>query len=118
MIWLNPESVTIGGVALTEVRAVAVDREAKRRVEEQGDVGPHLVFVDVPEQRVWVRITRSVVRSEALTLRPGDSVAVSFRTAPGASAAGVRRVSATVVPIAMPEVVRADINVSSSSQSR
>lgn len=97
MIWLTPTSITLGTLTLTDVVAVAIDREAKRRIEEHADTGPHLVFADVPEQRVWVRITRRLARSEALPLSPGDSVSLSFRTAPGASASGGRRVTATVV---------------------
>jgi len=97
MLFLNPNCVTLGSLTLTDVAAIAVDRDAKRRTEEGGDTGPHLLFVDVPEQRVWVRITRRLTRSEPFPLALADSVALAFRAATGASAASVRRYTATVV---------------------
>ena len=58
MLWLNPTEVHLLGVALDGVLAVSVDRFATRTAEERGDLGPHVVFVDAPEQRVSVRVRR------------------------------------------------------------
>jgi len=97
MIWLSPDRVTLGNLALDGVEMVAIDRSASLTAIERGDEGPHVQFVDVPAQRIDVRIVRRVTRSEALGLAPGASVALSMRRAPSASAAGVQRIDATVV---------------------
>lgn len=97
MLWLNPERVTIGAVELRGVIAVAVDREAARLTEEFSDLGPHVAFADVPEQRVMIRLTRELVESEGTLLRPGDQGALSFRASANASDVAGRTVSATVV---------------------
>ncbi len=97
MIWLNPQSVTLGTVVLDNVDSVSIDRTAARTALEFTDAGPYPGFVDVPEQRVDVRITRRITASHDTGLRPGDSVLLTMRRAPGASAAGVSRVQASVV---------------------
>lgn len=56
MIWLNPDRVALGSFELRHVTSIAVDREARRRTEEWTDLGPHLAFADVPEQRVNVMV--------------------------------------------------------------
>lgn len=97
MIWLNPERVTLGPFELRNVLSVAVDRDAHRTAEEWTDLGPHLGFADVPEQRVSVMISRRILETETVGPKPGESHALVFRTSAGASAAGVRLVSMTVV---------------------
>ena len=97
MIWLNPRRVTIGGAELGHVSLVSVDRTSDRVVVEYSDVGPQVAFVDVPERRVTIRIERAVVSDGDAPVRPGDASALSFRTAPSASGAGAREVSASVV---------------------
>lgn len=97
MIWLNPEKVTLGSFELKDVTLVAVDRTARRTAEEWTDIGPHVGFADVPEQRVSVSIARRILETETTGPRPGESHLLTFRTAAGASAAAVRQVSMTVV---------------------
>lgn len=97
MIWLNPERVTLGPFELRNVSVVALDRVAHRTAEEWTDLGPHIGFVDVPEQRVVVSIARQVLETETTGPKPGESHALSFRTAAGSSAAAVRTVNMTVV---------------------
>lgn len=97
MVWLNPDTVTLDSTVLTHVTFAAIDREARRTAIEWTDLGAYPAFADVPEQRVTVRITRRVSASEPAPARPGDQVLFTLRSAPGASAAGVRVVSATVV---------------------
>lgn len=97
MIWLNPDKVTLGSFELRNVSLVAVDRAARRTAEEWTDVGPHLGFADVPEQRVSVSISRQILETETTGPRPGEAHALTFRTSAGSSAAAVRSVSMTVV---------------------
>jgi hypothetical protein len=51
----------------------------------------------VPEQRVDLTIVRRVTSTETAAPRPGDSLALSLRAAPGASAANILQVSASIV---------------------
>jgi hypothetical protein len=97
MIWLNPEKVTFGPFELRNVMSVAVDRVSHRTAEEWTDLGPHLGFADVPEQRVSVMIFRRILETETTGPRPGESHALAFRTSAGASAAAARLVSMSVV---------------------
>lgn len=97
MIWLNPEKVSLGSLELRNVTLVGVDREARRIAEEWTDLGPHMGFADVPEQRIGVLIARRILESETTGPKPGESHTLTFRTAAGASAAAVRSVSIPVV---------------------
>lgn len=97
MVFLNPDIVTLGALTLTNVQFVAIDREARRTALEYSDLGPHAAFVDVPEQRITVRIVRRITESEALPIKPGDRLALALRAAPNLSGAGVRASAATVV---------------------
>jgi hypothetical protein len=97
MLSLHPPSVSLLGVALADVDALAVDRRTSKHAEERTDRGPHLVFADAPEQRVTVAITRTLTRDEATTFRPGDQGDLRFTTAPSASDGARRTFAATVV---------------------
>ncbi len=97
MIFLNPETVSLGSQSLTNVSAIAIDRESARLIDDWSDLGPHLVLADVPEQRVRFQIVRAVTETETAAPRPGDQLALSFRTAPSASALSIRRITATLV---------------------
>ncbi len=97
MIWLNPETVTLGAVTLTNVVSVAIDRQGRRTVSQYTDLGRYSAFLDVPEQKVTVRIVRRITESEGTTIRPGDKLTLGVRASAGQSAAGVRKTSATVV---------------------
>lgn len=100
MLWLNPTEVNLLGVALDGVLAISVDRFATRTAEERGDLGPHVVFVDAPEQRVSVRVRRRVGDGSAPAVSGigvGAMGALSFRVAGSVGDRQGRRVSATVV---------------------
>lgn len=62
MLVLDPEVVRFEDVVFEDALGVAIDRQARKLVEEWGDDGPHAAMVDVPEQRVVVRVTRRPVR--------------------------------------------------------
>lgn len=97
MIWLNPEKVSLGSLELRNVTLIAVDRGARRTAEEWTDLGPHVGFADVPEQRIGVLISRRILESETTGPKPGESYTLTFRTSAGASAAAVRSVGIPVV---------------------
>ena len=101
MVFLNPDTVTLGALALTNVQFVAFDREARRTALEYTDLGPYAAFADVPEQRIVVRIVRRITESEALPIKPGDRATLSLRSGPNLSGAAVRATSATVVVTAV-----------------
>ncbi len=97
MIWLNPETVTLGTAPLTNVVSVSIDRQAHRTVAQYTDFGRYAAFIDVPEQKVTVRILRRITESEATTIRPGDKLTMSVRASAGQSAAAIRKTVATLV---------------------
>lgn len=97
MLILNPRSVKFGGVLWDEVTAVVVDRAAHRTVAEWGDLGPHAVVVDVPEQSVRLRVVRSVSRDDIDVPRPGDAATLVFYTTPAGNELRRRRVSCAAV---------------------
>jgi hypothetical protein len=100
MLWLNPTAVDLFGAALGGVSSVAVDRAATRSAEERGDLGPHVVFADAPEQRVTVRVRRRVDEASAGALSGvavGAMGELSFRVSASRSDRGGRVVRATVV---------------------
>lgn len=97
MIWLSPRNVTLGGVTVEHVSAVSMSRKADKVIVEAGSGGPHVRFADVPEQRVEIEITRTVVDREDHGIRPGDARSLQFRTAPSGAGLPVREVTAEVV---------------------
>ena len=97
MLILNPRSVKFGGATWDDVTMVAVDREAHRHVQEWGDLGPHAVVVDVPEQRVRVRVVRNVGAGDIDVPRPGDAATLTLYTAPAGNELRRRRVSCAAV---------------------
>lgn len=107
MIWLNPRRVTFDGTELGYVRNVVLDRKAERVVVEWSDTGPHVAYADVPEQRVVLTLTRTVVEEGAGEIRPGDAGMLTFRTSPNASDAQVREIEAGVVVTAVEHEVSA-----------
>jgi hypothetical protein len=97
MLVLGPESVEFEGEVWSGVEAVAIDRTAKRELVEVGDLGPHVVFADIPERRVNVKVVRKIDRSELESVKPGDEGELSFRAGFGRTDAGWSRVSTDVV---------------------
>lgn len=97
MLWLNPTLVMLGASALDNVEQLAVSRAPHRLATEWTDLGPHLAFADVPEQRVDLRIRRRLTDSTTLALVPGDRVAFTARRAPTAGAIGIVEITAQIV---------------------
>jgi hypothetical protein len=96
---LNPRSVSFGSATWEGVSSIVVDRQAARTLEELGDNGPYPVLVDVPEQRVRVKVVQEFTRDEMSAPAPGEQATLQFVTAPGASTAGLRRVTLTAIVI-------------------
>ncbi len=98
MIWLNPKTVDLGGTILDNVSSVSIDENSSRLVVEHQDDGPHVVFVDVPERKIVVKIRRRVVTDEVLGIDLGDSRALTMRTTDsGGDGLNGAQVTATVV---------------------
>lgn len=92
MLLLNPESVKFGSSLWTDVTGVVIDRAAERLAAEWSDMGPYAVLVDVPEQRVTVRVTRRLVRDTPSSPVPSDAAELTVCTSPGAGDARRRRI--------------------------
>lgn len=100
MLFLNPQNVALDGAPLDHVRAIAVSRKAHRLVVEYTDRGPHPSFIDVPEQRTTITITRDLTDGEPqinTTIKPGLQTQLTFTTAPNASDAQTQPFTITVV---------------------
>jgi len=80
----NPTEVSFGARVLDGVEAIVIDRSAAREVSEFDDFGAHLVFADVPEQRVTIRVVRELVRDGLDDPKPGDEDDLSFSLSPNA----------------------------------
>lgn len=101
MIYLSPRRVTLGSLELSNVSRVTIDRTPDVLAVEHSDVGPHVEFVDVPEQRVTLRIVRRVVEDEAGTIKPGQQHAMTLRSATSTASPSARQVAASVVVTAI-----------------
>lgn len=88
MLAINPQSVAFGSLAWPNVTSIAVDRSADKVVTEVTDLGPHLVLVDVPEQRVVVRLVAELQREDLGGPRPGDVGTLVFFTSPAGTDGG------------------------------
>ncbi len=97
MLLLNPRRVTFAASVWEDVALVAIDRAAARLALDWGDLGPHPVFADVPEQRVTIRVVQHVARGDPDGPRPGDEGQLVLHTSPAASDAGRRRLTARAV---------------------
>jgi len=98
MLAINPARVTFGAQGWPDVALIAIDRSATRLTPEWTDHGPHIAFVDAPEQRVDVKIVRAVT-GDLDSPRPGQSAPVSFFASPAGTDAGRVRVSFTGVVV-------------------
>ncbi len=101
MLVLNPTNVKFGQASWTDALAITIDRGGDALAIERGDLGPHIVFADVPEQRVMIRVQRGLTRDDLAGPRPSEQAELHFCTAPGASDASRRRVRATCVVTAV-----------------
>lgn len=107
MIILNPDRVTLGSQELAGVTIVAIDRTARRTAYEWTDIGPHINFADIPEQRTSISIIRRITQTELATPRPGELLALALRISTNASAAESAVISASVVITAVEHSVNA-----------
>lgn len=85
MLVLNPQHVTFGESRWDHVQVVAIDRAAHRDAVEWSDLGPHVAFADVPEQRITVKVIREVSSDDVDSPKPGETNTLTFHTSPTAS---------------------------------
>ncbi len=97
MLVLRPEMVELDGDSWPGVESIAVERSASREVVEYGDEGPYAAFVDVPQRKAIVRITRSADEGLDDELELGETRTVVFVSALGGTDRGLVRVTATGV---------------------
>jgi hypothetical protein len=84
MLILNPDIVRFESHAWDDVAVIAVERSAKRLIEEHSDAGPFAAFVDVPEQSITIRIQRTLAATDADDPALGDAGdLVFYLSAPG-----------------------------------
>ncbi|HVU62500.1 MAG TPA: hypothetical protein VHC70_00890 [Phycisphaerales bacterium] len=85
MLILNPDIVRFGSHAWSDVSLIAIDRSARRLIEDQADAGPFATFVDVPEQSITIRVQRTLAATDADDPALGDAGDLEFFFAtPGA----------------------------------
>lgn len=99
MLLLNPEAVKFGSAVWSDVISVVIDRASDRTLVERSDTGPHPTLVDVPEQRVSIRVQRTLVRDTLITPRPGESAELVVCTSPAGVEAQRKRVRAVSVVV-------------------
>jgi hypothetical protein len=97
MLVLNPRRVEFGSSTWTNVTSVSVGRTARHVLTEWGDDGSHVVFADVPEQLVTVRVVQEMLGDDMDRVRPGERGTLSFVTGPNSSDAGTREVTIDAV---------------------
>lgn len=97
MLILNPPLVTFGAAKWENVVSAAIDRLPHREAVEWTDLGPHAAFVDVPEERVVVRIVQELTRDSIEAPRPRDEGSLTLHTSPTASQAGRKKVTMQAV---------------------
>lgn len=99
MLVLNPRLVKFGAFVWEGVLSVVIDRLAHKQVVEWSDAGPHAVFVDVPEQRIEVRIAQELIREDLAGPVPGQQAELVLYTSPTSSEAARRKVSLQAVVV-------------------
>lgn len=101
MLLLNPRRVRFAGTPWEDVVAVVIDRVATKEVVEWTDLGEHVAFADVPEQRVDIRVVQNLggVRDGEIIDSPSpcELGELVFHTSPTAGAGGRKRIAVQVV---------------------
>ena len=97
MLALNPDVVRFEQWVWEDVAAAAISRAASKRVEDWGDLGPHSAFVDAPELRTTVRVTRRMSGDDGELPVVGTLGTLVFYVTPGATDALRRRVQVRCV---------------------
>ena len=100
MLILNPTSVTLGSQILPNVSAIAIDRVATRQIIEWSDAGPHIVYVDCPEQRITITLIQEFAQGDLSSPPPGASLTLNFHTSIDASHAGWSKITVPTVLLA------------------
>jgi hypothetical protein len=98
MLVLSPTTVSFGGERWEQVTQIAIDREAVREVTAWSDLGPHVVFADVPEQRVKIKVVMDVP-SDANSPVPGRMGTLMARLSPSLTHASGVMLSARAVVV-------------------
>lgn len=99
MLVIKPAVVEFRGEAWLRVASVSVSRFADRLVVEHGEQGPHVVFVDVPEQRVEVSVVQELAGDDLGGPDVSERGTFRFETTPSGGDAGARRVSMTAMVV-------------------
>ena len=99
MLVLNPDRVRFEDEELAGVRTIVLERSAGSVIEDWSDRGPYASFVDVPEQRVVVRLNAEGRESGAVGPLPGAEGDLEFYTARVAGISGRRRVRVRCVVV-------------------
>jgi len=94
---LHPPTITFGDLTLDNVLAVAIERTAAREVVDFTDLGPHIAFADVPEQRIALTVIRRPSPPELASLQPGAIGPLAFAAAQSAADAHRIRITARVM---------------------
>lgn len=97
MLLLSPRKVTFGTLTMENAASVAFDRSATKTVVEWSDLGPHIVFADVPEQRINVAVTHQTERDTPDAPKPGDQGTLTIFTSPAGTDGGRKKITATAI---------------------
>jgi hypothetical protein len=113
MLILNPTNVKFGANVWSDAISVVVDRNGEKVTLQRGDFGPHNTFVDVPEQRVVIRVTRGLARDDLASPKPSEQAELVFYSATSGSDSLRKRVRATcVITSVVHEISRAKTGMS------
>lgn len=96
MIVLRPDQVKFDNAAWNAVIRVSFDRIAARTVEEYDDTGPHPTLIDVPRQRIVVRVTQEIEADDLDAPTPAQLGELEL-IAGGGSDAGKKRIRCNCV---------------------
>lgn len=101
MLLLSPTRVRFGGQEWTHVRALAVSREASRRVVDFADEGPHAVFADAPEVTTRLEVRQDVTSTSLESPSPGQRAVLTAQVAAGPGSGRAVTLSADAVVLAV-----------------
>jgi hypothetical protein len=93
MLILHPDIVRFESHAWDDALLIAVDRIAKRLIEDHSDAGPFAAFVDVPEQSIQVRVQRALSATDTDDPALGDAGDLVFYLAPPAGDLNRKRIT-------------------------
>lgn len=97
MLVLSPTRVRFGGQEWTHVRAMAVSREASRRVVDFADAGPHAVFADAPEVVTRLEVRQDLTSTSLESPAPGQRAVLTAQVSAGPGSGRAVTLSADAV---------------------